>query len=70
MVPVYTGNTRFRNGSFPKLLKKAGPGILMDQGKIDLDALVRGGSVGGNSSYTFKTKLQYSRSWLTKALYR
>lgn len=40
-VPVYPDRTRFRIGSISKSLTAAGLGILIDQGKIDLDAPVQ-----------------------------
>ncbi|MCG6188564.1 serine hydrolase domain-containing protein [Maribellus maritimus] len=39
--PVYPDKTRFRIGSISKALTAAGLGVLMRQGKIDLDAHVR-----------------------------
>ncbi|WP_340114727.1 serine hydrolase domain-containing protein [Maribellus mangrovi] len=40
-VPVYPGKTKFRIGSISKALTAAGLGILIEEGKIDLDAPVQ-----------------------------
>lgn len=40
-VPVYPGKTKFRIGSISKSLTAAALGILMEEGKIDLDAPVQ-----------------------------
>jgi len=40
-VPVYPDKTKFRIGSISKALTAAGLGILIEEGKIDLDASVQ-----------------------------